>query len=93
MKELYLDSEYMCHLEDDGTRLYYSTDVFDETADAAIPYYRLIPDGMSWRNPKTGRQYVGPFIQATNSQKIMQVTQEALIADMQSALAVLGVTE
>lgn len=92
MKTIYLDTDYMCHLENADGRTQVETDVFDGVVDAAIPYYRYIPQGEEWTNSK-GRVIHGLFVQATNSSAIDRITQQAYIADMQNALALLGVTE
>ena len=90
MKTIYLDSGFMCHLEEDGGRLPVETDVFDNVYNEAIPYYRYIPEGMEWTDEK-GRTIYGTFIQATNSKMIDQIQREMSIADMQMALNILGV--
>lgn len=92
MKTIYIDSEYMCHLENADGRTEVQTDVFDGVVDGAIPYYRYIPDGAEWTNGK-GRVFHGLFIQATDSKMIDRITTQSIIGDMQSALTVLGVTE
>ena len=45
---IYLDSEFVCHLTDDGTRQAIETDVFDGKEKAYIEGYRFIPAGQSW---------------------------------------------
>ena len=90
MKTIYIDSNFMCHLENAQGRTPIETDVFDGTVDGAIPYYRYIPQGEEWTDSK-GRVLHGLFIQATDSNAIDRITQAAYIADMQNALALLGV--
>lgn len=92
MKTIYIDSEYMCHLENADGRTEVQTDVFDGVVDTVIPYYRYIPQGEEYINSK-GRAIHGLFIQATDSEAIDRITRQAIISDMQNALAVLGVTE
>lgn len=92
MKTIYLDEDFMCHLSNDGAMVEIQTDVFDSTVDDAIPYYRFIPQGEEWTDSK-GRVLHGIFIQATNSAEIERIIQRAYIADMQNALAILGVVE
>lgn len=74
MKTIYLDENYMCHLEDAQGRTAVETDVFDGTANSAIPYYRFIPQGDTWTDEK-GRVFHGIFIQATDSKAIDFATQ------------------
>lgn len=92
MITIYIDSDYMCHLEDGEGRTEVQTDVFDGVVNDAIPYYRYIPQGESYTDKK-GRTLHGLFIQATDSAKINSITQSAIMADMQNALSILGVTE
>ena len=85
---IYLDSDFMCHLENAQGRTPIETDVFDGTIDEAIPYYRYIPYGQWWQDPQKGIIISGTFIQAIDSTAIDRIVQQALIADMQNALAI-----
>lgn len=90
MKTIYIDSDFMCHLENAEGRTEVGTDVFDGIVDAAIFYYRYIPQGEEWTDSK-GRVLHGLFIQATDSNAIDRIVQAAYINDMQNALSILGV--
>lgn len=92
MRTIYIDSGYMCHLENGEGRTEVQTDVFDGVVNDAIPYYRYIPQGKSYTDKK-GRTLHGLFIQATDSAMIDRITQTAIMTDMQNALSILGVTE
>lgn len=92
MKTIYIDNQYMCHLENAEGRTEVQTDVFDGVVDGAIPYYRYIPQGESYTDKK-GRVLHGLFIQAIDSEEIDRITQSAIMVDMQNALSILGVTE
>lgn len=48
MKTIYLDSDFRCHLENDGTMTVVQTDTFDGKADAYIEGYRYVPEGQIW---------------------------------------------
>lgn len=48
MKTIYLDSEFRCHVADDGTMTAIETDFFDRKCDFFIEGYRVIPSGKSW---------------------------------------------
>ena len=48
MKTIYLDSDYKCHITDDGTMTAVETDFFDGKCDTFIEGYRFVPDGESW---------------------------------------------
>ena len=45
---VYLDSDYVCHITDDGTMKEAETDFFDGKCAAFIEGYRFIPAGESW---------------------------------------------
>ena len=45
---VYLDSDYVCHLTDDGTTKEAETDFFDGKCAAFIEGYRFVPAGESW---------------------------------------------
>ena len=45
---IYLDSEYRCHVDNNGTLREIETNVFDGMPDAYINGYRFVPDGETW---------------------------------------------
>lgn len=45
---IYLDSEYRCHLTNDGTMTAVETDVFDGKCRTYIEGCRCVPEGESW---------------------------------------------
>lgn len=58
---IFLDSEYICHLTNDGTMQSVETDAFDGKADAYVEGYRYIPDGETWTR-EDGVQFHGLMI-------------------------------
>lgn len=48
MKTIYLDSDYKCHVTNDGTMTAAETDYFDGKCDNFIEGYRFVPAGESW---------------------------------------------
>lgn len=48
MKTIYIDSEFKCHVTDDGTMTPIETDFFDGKCDTLIEGYRFVPNGESW---------------------------------------------
>ena len=48
MKTIYIDSEFKCHIHDDGTMTAVETDFFDGKCDALIEGFRFVPSGESW---------------------------------------------
>lgn len=45
---IYIDSEYRCHITNDGTMTAVETSFFDVKCDAFIEGYRYIPAGEVW---------------------------------------------
>ena len=48
MKTIYIDSDFTCHVTNDGTMTAVETDFFDGKCDFFIEGYRVIPSGESW---------------------------------------------
>ena len=46
--KIYLDSDFRCHLTNDGTMQAVETDVFDSKERAYIEGYRYVPEGQTW---------------------------------------------
>lgn len=61
MKKIYLDSDYKCHVENDGTMMEVETDFFDGMTDEFIEGYRFIPEGHVWVR-EDGIEFVGEMI-------------------------------
>lgn len=61
MKTIYIDSEFKCHVTDDGTRTAVETNFFDNKCDAYIEGYRLIPEGERWTR-EDGEIFAGESI-------------------------------
>lgn len=48
MRTIYLDSDFKCHIADNGTLTAIETDFFDGKCDTFIEGYRFVPSGESW---------------------------------------------
>lgn len=95
MKTIYIDSDFMCHITDDGTMTEVQLEEFDDLCNNAIGLMRYVPENETWIRPD-GRVIHGIFIQATDSAKIdayqrQYMEDQAQMADMQNALEILGV--
>lgn len=95
MKTIYLDSNFMCHLTDDGTMIAVQTEALDHLCNNAIELIRFVPEGLTWTRPDE-RAIHGEFIQATDSSRIdayqrQWMEDQAQMSDMQNALEILGV--
>lgn len=68
---IYLNSDFICHLTNDGTMTEVETDVFNGKADAYIEGYRYVPEGETWTRAD-GVQFHGLMIApAKNYDRIM----------------------
>ncbi len=97
MKTIYLDSNFICHITNDGTMVEVHTEAFDEICNNAIELMRFVPQGEIWTRPD-GRIIYGEFIQTIDSAKIdayqrQWMEDQERMTDMQTALEILGVTE
>jgi hypothetical protein len=45
---IYVDSEFKCHITNDGTMTPIETDFFDDKCEAFIEGYRFVPTGAEW---------------------------------------------
>lgn len=48
MRTIYIDSDFKCHVSNDGTMTAVETDFFDGKCDAFTEGYRFIPEGGNW---------------------------------------------
>ena len=48
MRTIYLDSDFKCHVADDGTMTAIDTDFFDSKCDTFVEGYRFVPNGETW---------------------------------------------
>lgn len=54
MKIIYIDSDFKCHIENDGTMDAIETNFFDDKCNEFVEGYRYVPSGKSWmRNDGT----------------------------------------
>lgn len=45
---IYIDSDFKCHVSDDGTMIAVETDAFDGKCGTYVEGYRFIPAGQTW---------------------------------------------
>lgn len=58
---IYIDSDFKCHVSDDGTMTAIETDAFDGKCNAYIDGYRFIPAGQTWTRAD-GMVFTGEMI-------------------------------
>lgn len=61
MKTIYIDSDFKCHVTDDGTLTAVETDFFDGKCDTFIEGYRYVPAGAVWTR-SDGMVFTGEMI-------------------------------
>lgn len=75
MKTIYIDSDFKCHVTNDGTLREIETSFFDGKCDALIEGYRFVPSGESWTRPD-GAVFKGEMIAPWKDIRILQAYQE-----------------
>lgn len=87
MRTIYIDSEFKCHITDDGTMTAVETDLFDGKCDTYIEGYRYVPYGESWTRDD-GEVFYGemvapwkPFAELDSAQRQYE---QQLLADYQA---------
>ncbi len=89
--KIYIDTEYKCHPENDGTMREIESDFFDGKCDLFIEGYRFVPIGESYTLPD-GRTVDGEYIGAFVPYQSLEYAQKAY-EQVIEALEILGVTE
>ena len=95
---LYIDDDFICHLENDGGRRPVETDFFDGRCRAYIEGFRYVPEGETWTR-SDGGVFTGVMISPAVDFATLLAAQAqyeadmAAAADMQTALEILGVSE
>jgi hypothetical protein len=89
MKTIYIDSDFKCHVTDDGTMTAVETDYFDGRCDAYIEGYRFVPSGESWTR-EDGAVFTGEMVTPWKPYDELAVAQREyenqLLAEFESAL-------
>lgn len=75
MKTIYIDTEFKCHVQDDGTMTSIETDRFDGKCDRFIEGYRFVPSGQSWTR-QDGAVFRGEMISPWKDYAILAAYQE-----------------
>ena len=95
MTTIYLDSDFKCHVADDGKMVAVETDFFDGKCDAFVEGYRFVPSGESWTR-SDGAQFHGEMISPWKDYAELDYAQreyeKQLLAEYAKALETVGVT-
>ena len=94
MRTIYIDSEFKCHVTNDGTIISVETDFFDGKCDTFIEGYRYIPAGETWTR-YDGTVFSGEMIAPWKPYSELDAAQRnyerQLIATYEEALTTVGV--
>ena len=92
MRTIYLDSDYRCHVSDDGTMTSVETGYFDGKCDAFVEGYRFVPAGEAWTR-SDGAVFEGEMVSPWKDYAELDEAQRAYeheqMNDMENALAIL----
>jgi hypothetical protein len=95
MKTIYIDTEFKCHVADDGTMTAVETGFFDGKCDTFIEGYRFLPTGAVWET-EDGSVFQGEMIAPWKDYSELETAQRAyerqLLAEYAEALKMLGVS-
>lgn len=95
MRTIYIDSDFKCHVTDDGTMTPVETTIFDGKCDTFVEGYRFIPSGESWTR-EDGKVFTGEMITPCENYSVLDNAQRKcerqLLAEYEEALKVMGVT-
>ena len=90
--KVYIDSDFKCHVTDDGNMTAVETSFFDGKCDAFIEGYRYIPAGEFWTR-EDGQVFRGEMIAPWKDYAELDSAQREYererLADAENALAIL----
>ena len=92
---IYIDKNYKCHTNNDGTMLEVETPFFDGKCAEYIQGYIFVPSGSVWVR-ENGEEYHGevavPWKPYAELDRAQRAYEKQLLAEYAEALKVLGVT-
>ena len=90
--EIYIDSDYKCHVTNDGTMREFDVSDFDGKCPAFVEGYRYVPADETWKR-EDGEVFKGEMIAPWKPYTELYIAQlEYDLADADAALNELGVT-
>lgn len=95
MKIIYIDTEFKCHVTDDGTMTAVETEFFDSKCAEFIEGYRFVPDGAVWETEDGSVFYgemIAPWKDYSELERAQMAHERQLLNEYAEALKVLGVT-
>lgn len=90
MRTIYIDSDFKCHVTDDGTMTAVETYCFDGKCDAYIEGYRFVPHGETWVRSDGvvfHGEMVSPWKDYSELDSAQREHEKQLLAEYETALA------
>ena len=87
MRTIYIDSDFKCHIYDDGTMTAVETAFFDGKCDTFVEGYRFVPSGSTWTRPD-GKVFKGEMIapwKPYSELAAYQLQYETMLAEAEAA--------
>lgn len=92
MRTIYIDSEFKCHITNDGTMTAVETSAFDGKCDTFIEGHRFVPKG-EIRTNEDGDEFAGeqvtPWKDYDELDAVQREYERERLADAENALAIL----
>lgn len=95
MRTIYIDSDFKCHVTNDGTMTAVETDFFDGKCDTFIEGFRFIPVGESWTRSDGvvfNGEMIAPWKPFYELEAEQRTYEKRLLAEYAEALKTLGVS-
>ena len=92
--KIYIDSEFKCHVSDDGTMTAVETDFFDSKCDAFIEGYRFVPPGENWTREDGvvfQGEMIAPWKDYAELDSAQREYERQMLAEYTEALKIMGV--
>lgn len=89
MRTIYLDSDFKCHVADDGTMTAVETDFFEGKCDAFMEGYRFVPKGESWTRSDGAAfrgEMIAPWLDYAELDKAQREFEQQLIAQYEDMI-------
>ena len=98
MKAIYIDSDFKCHITNDGTMIAVETDFHDGKCDTFVEGYRFVPSGDTWTRSDGvvfHGEMIAPWKDFSELDAAQRQHEQERLADAEQALAIMwgGVEE
>lgn len=83
--KIYIDKDYMCHAENDGSMREFELPFFEGKCVAYIEGYRYVPQGESWTRAD-GELFTGEMISPAVDSRVLEAIQkqyDAMLPEME----------